>query len=442
MSTLEEIHRPISRGISDRLAIHGGPKAVASSEEDLFKWPIVTAEDEDAILGVLRSGTMSGTDVTRKFEGEWSAYLGTEFSLGHCSGTAALLAAFYGAGVGRGDEIIAPSLTFWSGVLQAYNLGATVVFADIDPTSLCLDPADIEHRITSRTKAIVVVHYCGYPCDMDAIVRIARRHDIKVIEDCSHAHGGLYEGRMIGTLGDVSAFSMMSYKSFAIGEAGMLSTNSREIYERAMAFGHYERAGELSLPDLRANAGLPLGGVKFRMNQWCSAMGRVQLKYYPQRVRAIQDALNRFWDLLEGVPGLHPHRPSLESKSTMGGWYNPLGHYAPEELGGLPVQRFVEAVNAEGGCSGRPANAPLHLHPVFCNADIYGDGKPTRIAFTERDVRQPRGSLPVSESIHERCFGLPYFKHDRPESIAKYAGAFRKVALQAEKLIDGASSES
>ena len=109
--------------------------------------------------------------------------------------------------------------------------------------SICIDPRDIEHRITKKTKAIVVVHYAGHPCDMDPIMASARKHKIKVIEDCSHSHGTLYKGRMTGSIGDVMGASMMGAKSFAIGEAGMLSTNDREIYERAIAFGHYERCG-------------------------------------------------------------------------------------------------------------------------------------------------------------------------------------------------------
>jgi len=426
----------VSAVISQPLALLGGPKAVEADEPDLFHWPIVTEEDERAVLEVLRAGSMSGIELTRRFEAEWAAYQGTRYALAFCNGTAALLAAMYACGVRRGDEIIVPSVTYWASALPAFSLGATVVFADIDPVTLCIDPNDIEHRITARTKAIVVVHYCGHPCDMDPILAVARRRNVKVIEDVSHAHGALYKGRMVGTFGDVAAMSMMAGKSFAIGEAGMLCTNDREIYERAVAFGHYRRTQEeLTLPELQHFAGLPLGGIKGRLNQTCAAMGRVQLKHYPQRMKAIQDAMNRFWDLLEGVPGIRPHRPQRQSGSTMGGWYNPLGHYVPEELGGLPVRTFIEAVNAEGGRSGRGCNFPLHLHPLFNEADIYGDGKPTRIAFADRDVRQPAGRLPVSEALAERCFGIPWFKHDRPESIARYAAAYKKVALQADKLL-------
>jgi len=425
------------------LAVLGGEKTVTNSNPALFHWPIVTGEDEEAVIAVLREGSMSGTNLSREFEKEWGVYQGTEFNLAHCNGTTALLGAMFGVGLGRGDELIAPSLTYWASAIQCSLLGATPVFADIDPRTLCIDPEDIARKISPRTKAIMVVHYCGHPCDMDPIMALANKHGIKVIEDVSHAHGSLYQGRMCGNLGHVSAMSMMAAKSFGIGEGGMLCTNDREIYERAIAFSHYERGfSDLTLEPIKSESApetfasaLPLGGLKGRINQTCSAMGRVQLKHYPDRIREIQAAMNRFWDLLEGVPGLSPHRPGTDSGSTMGGWYNPVGHYLPEELGGLPVEKFSEAVNAEGGRSGRGVNFPLHLHPLLNTVDVFRDGKPTRLAFADRDVRQGRGSLPVSEALAGRAIGIPWFKHDQPEEIETYAAAWRKVAENADQLL-------
>lgn len=421
---------------NQKLAILGGKKAVEVEEPELFRWPIITPEDEQAVIQVLRDGAMSQTAISKQFEAEWAAYIGTKYALSHTSGTAALHGAMFGCGIGRGDEVIAPSMTYWASVLQVFSLGATPVFADIDPWTLCIDANDIEHRITKHTKAIVVVHCAAYPADMDPILAIARKHKLKVIEDASHAHGALYKGRMIGTLGDVAGFSMMTRKSFCLGEAGMITTNDREIFERAMAFGHYLRSQtELTIPYLKKLAGLPLGGYKYRMNQTCSAMGRVQLKYYPQRMKEIDRAMNRFWDLLEGVPGIRAHRPPKDSGLTKGGWYAPMGLYVAEELGGLPMAKFIEAVRAEGWATSPGGNAPLHLHPVLNEADIYNDGKPTRIAFAARDVRQGPGSLPIAEGLAARCFTVPYFKHDWPESIKRYAAAFEKVARQADKLL-------
>lgn len=419
------------------LAIHGGPKAARTDPGDTFKWPIITNEDEEAVLEVLRRGAMSGTDVTIQFEKEFAQWQGLKYALGFSSGTAALHGAMFGCKIGVGDEIICPSVTYWASVLQCFSLGATVVFAEIDPQTLCIDPKDIEHRVTDHTKAIMVVHYVGYPADMDPILAIARRHGLKVIEDVSHAQGGLYKGEKVGTFGDVAAMSLMSGKSFAVGEAGMLATDDREIYERALAFGHYGRYDDrIQTEYLKAFRGLPLGGYKYRMHQLSSALGRVQLRYYDQRCKEIRKAMNYFWDLLAGVPGLRAHRPPRDSGSNMAGWYSPRGLYRPEELGGLSVTRFAEAVRAEGSICTPGVNRPLHLHPLFNTCDVYGHGVPTRIAHADRDLCQPPGSLPVSEKIGTLTYRIPWFKRYCPETIEEHADAYRKVAENYGELLE------
>ena len=437
MQKIEPKMTQISAKNDQKLALFGGSASVQSDVGDMFAWPIVTEEDEQAVLDVLRRGAMSGFDVTEKFEKEYAEWQGNEYALGHSTGTASLQAAMFGCKVGVGDEIIAPSVTYWATVLPAFSLGATVNFADIDPTSLCIDPNDIEHRINENTKAIVVVHYCGHPCDMDPIMDIARRHNIKVIEDVSHAHGGLYKGKKLGTFGDASGISLMSGKSLVAGEAGMLTTDDLEIYERAIAWGFYRKFDDnMETTYLRPFAHLPMGGYKYRMHQMSSAVGRVQLKHYDERMAEIQKAMNYFWDLLEGVPGIRAYRPPLDSGSTMAGWYAARGLYVSEELGGLSVTTFAEAVRAEGVPQCQPGtNPPLHLHPLLNEADVYGHQKPTRIANNKRDIRQPLGSLPVSEKVGEISYSIPWFKHYRPELIEEYANAFKKVASNYEELL-------
>ena len=417
--------------MGSNLAILGGPKAVTLPEDDLYRWPIVTDEDECAVLEVLRRGGMSGTDVTLAFEAEFAEWQGCRYALGHNNGTAALHAALFACGVGPGDEVIGPSITYWASALPVVSLGAKMVFADIDPVTLCLDPADIEHRITPRPKAIMVVHYFAHPADMDPILEIARRHNLAVVEDVSHAQGGLYKGRKLGTLGDVGAMSLMTGKSFAIGEAGMLVTNNRTIWERAAAFGHYERFTKTQIedPELVPYAGLPLGGVKYRMHQLSSAMGRVQLRHYDRRCAEIRNAMNRFWDLLDGVPGIRAHRTAPDSGSDMAGWYAAHGHYVPEELGGLSVTRFAAAVRAEGAPCSPGANLALHTHRLF-QEGWNGVGRPSAPGSVI-----PATGLPVSEALGARTYFTPWFKHDRPEQIEQVADAYRKVAENAEELL-------
>jgi perosamine synthetase len=418
------------------LALFGGPKTVQDDPEDMFDWPIVTPEIEEAVLQVLRAGNMSGTDVTKEFEREYAAWHGVKYALAHNTGTASLHGAMYGLGIGKGDEIICPSITYWASCLPVYALGGTVVFADIDPQTLCIAPDDIEQRITERTKAIVAVHYAGHPADMDRILDIARRRDIRVIEDPSHAHGALYKGRLVGTMGDVAGFSLMSGKSLACGEGGIMITDDRRIYERALAFGHYARHSEITLADIASAAYLPWGGFKYRMHQLTSAVARVQLRNYAEQMAEIDKAMNYFWDLLEDVPGLGDHRPTHKD-TTKGGWYAPHGLYHRAELEGLSITRFCQAVVAEGAPCSPGCNKALHEHPVFNTVDVYGQGRPTRIANLPDgvDIRQPTGSLPVAEGIQHGTYSIPWFKHYRPQIIGQYALAFRKVAENFEELL-------
>jgi dTDP-4-amino-4,6-dideoxygalactose transaminase len=173
------------------------------------------------------------------------------------------------------------------------------------------------------------------------------------------------------------------------------------------------------------------------MHQLTSAMARVQLTRYPEQMAEIDKAMNYFGDLLEEAPGIRVHRPPQDSGLTMGGWYAPLGLYRAGELGGLSISRFCEAVTAEGFPCRPGCNKALHLHPLFNTLDVYQQGRPTRIANLPEgiDVRQPPGSLPVSEGIQKRVFRTPWFKHCRGVVIEEYAAAFLKVAEHYQDLL-------
>ena len=421
-----------------KLALRGGEKAVNITDfGDMFKWPIVNKEMEDGIVKVLREGNMSGTNITKEFEARFAEWNGTKYALAHSSGTASLQSAMFGVGVGYGDEVICPSITYWASGLPAMQLGATVVFCDIDKDTLCIDLADFEKRITPRTKAVVVVHYCAYPAPMDEIMAIARKHNIKVIEDVSHAQGGYYKGKKLGTFGDVAAMSLMSGKSFAIGEGGILVTDDREVYERAMLWGHYERAADINLPGLKEYRGLPAGGYKYRMHQMSSIVGLEQLKKYDAEIAEIDQAMNYFWDKLEGVPGLRSHRPTDEG-STKAGWYCCKGIYCADELHGLSMGHFCTAIAAEGaGALRAGCNSPLHQHPVFNTFDIFNQGAPKNVVFNAAgtDALTKMGELPNSEAACNRVFNVPWFKKFRPEIIDKYVDAVLKVVEHHEELL-------
>lgn len=419
----------------EKLALFGGEKVIREYPEQLFKWPIITDEHKAAVLKVIESGKMSGWDITIDFENAFKKDFEREYALAFNNGTAAIQSGLYGMGVGAGDEVICPSITYWASILQVYSLRATAVFADIDPQTLCIDPDDIERCISERTKAIVVVHYAGYPADMDRIIAIAQKYNIKVFEDCSHAHSAIYKGKQIGTFGDAAGFSLMSGKSFAIGEGGMLTTDSREVYERAILFGLYERHGDIEDLDLKKYTGIPCGGYKYRMHQASSAFGLVQMKCYKSQFAEIDKAMSYFSDGIDGIDGITSHRPKNIPDTTKGGWYFPLAFYDSQKFGGLSVSRFVEALGAEGVEVGSGCNRSLHSHPVFNDMDIYSEGKPTRLMGLSQAPANYKRKLPVSESINDRIIQLPWFKHFDKDMIDKYVEAFEKVASNYQSLL-------
>jgi dTDP-4-amino-4,6-dideoxygalactose transaminase len=425
------------------LALLGGKPLFEKNEQaprECFKWPIITEEDEQAVLDVVRNNKFSGTDITIKFQDEFAKWQGRKYALAFTNGTMSLTAAMFAIGLGIGDEIICPTKTYWGSVSQAINFGASAVFCNIDE-HLSLDPEDLERCITPRTKAIMVVHYLGYPCDMDKIMAIANKHNLYVIEDCSHCHGSMYKGKKTGTFGHIAAMSMMSMKSFAAGELGMFVTDDRKLYERAIAFGHYERNNAnyiVESEDLKDYFHIGVGGCKGRANQVSSALALGQLKYYDERTAEIRKAMNYFFDLIEDLPGVYPVRTNEAEGSTMGGFYCAAAVYKREELGGLSSKRFCQAVSAEfnGAFNAwEGINFCLHTHKFFKTFNLMNTEKPSRIAFNDRDVTLDDDKCAPSEYIE--CFNVPRFVKFDKEWIERYAAAFRKVCENYQDLLEG-----
>lgn len=429
----------------EKLALLGGkPLLNEAAPEELFKWPVITKEDEEAVLEIVRTNGFSNFDRTIEFQDQFAKWQGRKYALAFTNGTMSLAAAMFAIGLGAGDEIICTTKTYWASIVQASTLGATPVFCNIGD-DLNMDPADLERCLSPRTKAIMVVHYAAYPCDMDAIMEFANKHNLYVIEDVSHAHGSLYKGKKCGNFGHIAAMSMMSMKTFAAGEMGMVVTDDVKLYERAMAYGHYERNNAKWIkesPELHPYSHIPLGGVKGRVNQVSAVLGMGQLKYFDERLSVINKAMNYFFDLIEGVPGIKPRRCDTSDGSYMGGFYCPLVTYHPEELGGLSVGRFREALNEElGGVfkAWEGANFCLHNHEYFKSFDFFGLGKPTRIAFEDRDVREDDACLAPSDKKY--CLSVPCFRVYDEKWIELIASAYKKVAENYEQLLENDTKE-
>lgn len=239
---------------------------------------IIGEEEVQAVRRVIQSGQLfryrggEGGE-SDKFEAEWSKKIGVQHTMAVTSGTAALICGLVGMGVGPGDEVIVPGYTFMATALAPLAVGAMPVIAEVD-TSLTIDPADIERKITPRTKVIIPVHMVGLPCNMDAIMDIAKRHDLKVLEDACQADGGSYGSRRLGSIGHAGAFSFNHYKIITCGEGGAMVTDDQEIYERALIF----HDGGSVFRDRPAALAVPFfAGMNFRINEILSAILRVQL---------------------------------------------------------------------------------------------------------------------------------------------------------------------
>ena len=420
-----------------KLAITGGTPVLKAQDEGLFHWPIVNDAMRAAQAQVLETGNMSGTDIARRFEASFASWQERKYALSHNNGTNALNAAMFAVGLGPGDEIICTSVTYWASCTGALALGAAVVFCDIDPDTLQMDPASLEAHITPRTKAIMVVHYLAHPAPMDEIMAIARKHGLKVIEDVSHAQGGHYKGRKLGTFGDAAAMSLMSCKSFAIGEGGMLVTDDAEIFKRAVVFGHYDRIIDVCTDEeMEGPKNIPWGGLKNRMHQTSAAIGLEQLKKHDAEIAEIDRAMKYFWKGISDIPGISMIYPKEEG-SDKAGWYASRFLYDAAAFGGISNVTFCEALNAEA-CGGFSfgCNMPLHFSSVFFDVDIYGHGRPTASAFLPDgvDLRAETGALPNAERVNMRVLGEPWFKHDDHAKIDPYVEAVRKVAANVGEL--------
>lgn len=424
----------------DDLALLGGAPVIDRNDipaaAEAFRWPIIGDEDHAAVSAVMDLANFEGSGNVEALENEFAEFCGVRHGVGQVNGTNAVLAALWACGVGPGDEVLVPTTTYWATATPAYLLGAAPVFVDVDGSTMNIDPDALEEHVTDRTKAVVVVHMLGHPADMERIVRVARRHRLRVVEDASHAHGSLYRGRRVGGLGDIAAFSF-SGKPIATGEGGIVVTDDDELYERVVAWGQNFRFHEKYVrdPDLLRYAGMPLGHVTSRLHPLSAAMARVQLRHLPARMAEVDEAMTAFWDSLAGVPGLRPHRPPPGEGTTMGAWYQPHGLYRSEELGGLSVTGFIRAVRAEGfpAWSRNIIREPLHAHPAFNQPDT-ATGRYLHNGGAGRPF-PGRRELPGARSL--RAFSVPPFKHHRPELVERYSRVFRKVVERHEQLLPG-----
>ena len=403
----------------EELAIHGGPRAVTSEQTEATAWPNVADEELSAIARVLKEPNYGCYDEGFRLEEEFAQYTGSRYALAHISGTAAIHSALYAIGIEPGDEVIVPSFTYWASCMPVVTLNAVPVFAEVDRYTTNIAPADIERRITARTRAIVVVHMFGLPCEMDRIMEIAARHDLKVIEDAAHAHGAEFCGRQVGTIGDVGCFSFQASKLLPATEGGMVVTENRDYFERTLALGHYERLSKLPEDSPYRKYAVTGMGYKYRIHPASAAMARVRLT----RLEELNAERNRNMayldETLAQIVGFEPISVPPASKRV---YYGYRLHYHAEALGGIGIDSVVAALRAEGVRVGRERYFIQHLQP------IYAEARQTLSRLLKEEVAPVQTHLPVTEGLHSRLLGLPTFPQGTRALMEQYVRAFTKVS--------------
>lgn len=371
----------------------------------------------------MRKGEISFSPLVKEFERRFADYVGAKYALGVCNGTSSLHTALFAVGIKPGDEVLVPSYTFWATVVPVVSAHGIPVFCDVDPETFCITPEEIEKHITPRTKAIMLVHVWGNPCDMDGIMAVARKHGLKVIEDCSHAHGATYHGKKVGTIGDVGCFSLQESKLLPGGEGGILVTNEEETYQRAVALGQYDRISKLPDDSPYKKYVLTGMGYKFRPHPLAMAIANAGLDELDERNEIRNNGGKLLEKELADLEFLTPQKvlPDCEREYA----YHYV-RYNPEKFGGVSTYTLLKALNAEGVRCGYCAYGRLHFAPLFMEGGAYGD-------CGVHDHAEP---LPVTENLAVNTIMIaPRFEKKCDELVEQYAAAYHKIAAHMEDLI-------
>ena len=340
------------------LAINGGTPV----RTELFpQWPEFGDQEAKALLLVLQGrnwgGYPSPNTYAKEFNRLFAAFQGARYGVGVSNGTVALEVALKAGGLRPGDEVIVPAYT-WVGTAAAVLFSQGIpVFVDSDPENYCLDPKALEAAITARTRAVIPVHLGMEMADLDAILAIARQHDLLVVEDCAHAHGAEWKQRGAGSWGEFGAFSMQTSKLLTAGEGGMVITSSEEHEERCQSLINCGR------PTASDNYQYRTIGHNYRMTEFQTALLIAQLARLEEQTERRWKNARLLARKLEGIPGIRPL--SWDSRITRPAIYHYLLRYNPEGFGGIHRDLFLNALRAEGIPAEGPFYEPLYRAPLW-----------------------------------------------------------------------------
>jgi len=379
-----------------------------------FHRAAVGVEEIAAVTEVIRSGWLTMGPKTIEFEKQFAAYVGARYAIAVCSGTAALHLALDASAIQPGDEVLIPAMTFTATGEVVKYLGARPVLVDIEPHTMNIDVQDAARKVTSRTRAIIPVHLGGQPCDMDEIHSLAREHNLHVVEDAAHALPSKYQGAMIGSISEFTAFSFYATKTLTTGEGGMITTDNDAYAKRLRlmrlhgiagdAWKRYGKNGTWRYEVVEA-------GYKYNLTDLQSAIGLVQLAKSDAMNDARWRIAERYTAAFERIPILEPPRVEPDRESS---WHL---HVLRLHLDGMKLDRdaFVNELR-ERGVGTSVHFIPLNLHPFYQKTYGYG-----------------LGDCPAAEAEFERCLSLPIYPGMDNSAVEHVIDAVTEVSKRAKR---------
>jgi perosamine synthetase len=397
----------------------------AAQIEHPQEWPVYDDEAIGAVAELLRQGKSfdyaHGPEIA-EIERLFSEYHDDRLALAFNSGTSALFAAYYSLGLGPGDEVLVPSYTFLATASPLFLLGAVPVLCDSGAANGNVTVASLAEKITERTRAIVVTHLFGHPCDMPAILALAREHGLSIVEDASHAHGSTLDGRPVGTFGDIAVFSIGARKLISGGMGGILLTSTPELYDRACLLGNSKHRSALTVirPESRRLSDVAFGG-NLRISPVAATLAASHMRRLDELVAAKRRNAEQLLAALESYPGIG--RPPLTPGCTMGAWHD-IVVSVDEDVSPVSRDEVIGALKAEGVKARVPSTRPLHFTSMFTGLmpqdwDVYPEAvRAGRFQLASED-------FPVSTALDSRWISLPasYFNDPDGALVAPYVRA-------------------
>jgi len=395
------------------LAINGGTKTVSTN----FSWPLFDESDVQAVTRVAQSGKWGNPDcggLVEKFEKEFADYCGSKYAISCVNGSVALRLALIASGVKPGDEVIIPPYTFIATATIVLEANCVPVFVDIDPETYNLDPAKIEAAITSRTKAIIPVHFAGQACDMDSIMKIAVKHNLTVIEDTAHAHGGAYKGKKLGSIGHAGSFSFQSSKNLNSGEGGLVVTDDEKLFDMMNSL---RNVGRVKGGQWYEHHYL---GCNYRITQFQAALLSEQLKRLEEQTK-LRDSNGKYLsELLAPVDGITPltrgHGETLHTYHLF------IFRYDKSKFNNVSKKEFSEMLAAEGVPSFMGYPKPLYAQPLFQQKNFMCYAIPEVVDYTNVHC-------PVAEKAcyEEAVWILQHAMLGTKHDMEQFAEAIKKI---------------